>query len=56
MDDLTVTQLKDILIELEKKGYGDKLCAFGYDSNCAYTSISGRFYIEDESVYFDELE
>lgn len=56
MEELTVTGLRKILEKLESQGHGDKCCAFGYDSNCAYTSVTDEYKIEGEYVYFCELE
>lgn len=56
MKELTVTELRKILEKLESQGHGDKCCAFGYDSNCAYTSITDKYKIEGKCVYFCELE
>lgn len=56
MIELTVTELRKILEKLESQGHGDKGCAFGYDSNCAYTSVTDKYKIEGKCVYFCELE
>lgn len=55
--EITVKQLKKILMDLEEEGYGDCVTCFGYDSDFAYTTINGKYEIEkdyknDTAVWF----
>lgn len=58
--ELTVTELKEKLQELEKEGYSDYPVCFGYDSNFGFTSPSPHYKIQvggyTEGVYFFERD
>ena len=53
---LTVTEMKELLIELEKQGYSDYELCFGYDSNYVYTATDGNYIVEDNAIWFEEQE
>lgn len=57
---LTVSELKKILTNLEKDGYGNHIVWIGYDDDFAYTTVKdGTFKIQkdycrgEDGVWFD---
>lgn len=54
VEELTVTELKQRLIELEEQGYGDYIVNIGYDNNSCYTSATSDVEPVDEhkAVFF----
>ena len=55
VDELTVSEFKELLTELEDEGYGKFKVRVGYDDNYCYTTPSHEYNVveSDGSVYFD---
>ena len=54
--ELTVTEFKEKLGELEEKGYGDYIVYIGYDGNSCYESAGNeepKIIDEEKAVFFD---
>ena len=58
VEELTVTELKQKLAELEEQGYGDYIVNIGYDNNCCYTSATSDVKAIDEhkAVFFETAD